>query len=108
MLHSEMAEDPPEVIPWFFTHGNCDKSAGISKILKIKECPALLQCDNLVKTQEWKLNLLHQDTMDKKENQNTKIKLDETILLLPMLELIDRLTGQLKHIASIILARQRG
>jgi hypothetical protein len=91
MLRSEMSENPPKLIPWLCTHGDCDK-CGISKILKIKECPALLQCDILVKTQKWKLNL-RQGT-DKKGDQNTQIELDETIL--PMSELIDRLIEQLE------------
>jgi hypothetical protein len=91
MLRSEIADDSPKLIPWLCTHGNCDK-CGIAKLLKIKECPALSQCDNLVRTQEWKLNL--RQGMDKKGNQNTQLELDTTIL--PMSELIERLVDQLE------------
>jgi hypothetical protein len=47
---------------------------------------------NLVKTQDWKLNL-HQG-IDKRGNQNTQLKLNTTKL--PMSELIERLVDQLE------------
>jgi hypothetical protein len=90
------SSSPPRQIPWRCTHFGPDKKkcdeCGIDRMLRIKDCKALSECDTVIPVREWTL----QPREGKKKNgePNTQIELSEEKY--PMSNVVKKLIEQLE------------
>lgn len=95
----------PKLIPWACTHGTVEGGnqctiCGVDKILKVKECPALSNCDIPIPVMEWTLapRAGTKKSGTDKGKQNTQIEL--TPRSVPMKLVVFHFLNQLKKCRS--------